>query len=428
MEVQLHYGRDSVRLEIPEANLAGFIRPRKGVGASTEDFLGNAISKASAVLNECIDGKCLGILLPDGTRDLPVQTVLSQLLPMCRKARGVLFFICTGTHTAETPGNQHIIDCIGVESAKAEIEQYEVIVHDCQSSPLVRAGSTQAGTEVIYNERLNEPDCFVVLSDVKHHYFAGYSNPIKNFMPGLCAFQTTRQNHSLTMGPRSRAGAHPWHTDPDLRDNPLACDQLEGMEMIAAGRTVFALVTISSDGAIQWADFGPAQTVTARAFDQADEWNCVKVGAVKKMIVSCGGLPNDVDLYIAQRALELTGRVVADGGQILFVAACPEGVGSERTRSQFYEKLICPLETITAADRQDYQLFSHKPWRFAQLIKRLDKLWLHSHIDAATIEKMHMHVCCDPKAVLNQWLADNPNEPVLIVDGANKLLLQIKPN
>ena len=37
------------------------------------------------------------------------------------------------------------------------------------------------------------------------------------------------------------------------------------------------------------------------------------VKPVDRLIVSPGGLPNDVDLYIAQRALELTKAAVADG-------------------------------------------------------------------------------------------------------------------
>ena len=289
MDLQLHYGLGHVRFKIPKANLAGFISPQKGNISSMTDSVKQAVAKMSVILSDCIDARCLGILLPDGTRDFPVQAVLQQLLPLCRKARCVLFYICTGTHNADTPGNGRFIECIHAESAKAGIGQFEMILHDCQSSPLVSAGTTKRGTQVIYNKRLDDADCFVVLSDVKHHYFAGYSNPIKNFMPGLCAFETTRQNHSWTMDPRSRAGVHPWHSNPDLRDNPLARDQLEGMEMIASGRDVFSLVTISSEGAVQWADFGPVQTVSAEAFDRVDGWNLIKVPAVRKMIVSAGG-------------------------------------------------------------------------------------------------------------------------------------------
>ena len=56
---------------------------------------------------------------------------------------------------------------------------------------------------------------------MKTHYFAGYSNPIKNFVPGICAFETTEKNHSLALHPHSSFGLHPWHSDlcSEIPDN-----------------------------------------------------------------------------------------------------------------------------------------------------------------------------------------------------------------
>ena len=49
-----------------------------------------------------------------------------------------------------------------------------------------------AGTDVHYN-RARRGGRLLVLSDVVC-YFAGYSNPIKNFVPGLC--RTVRPNRT----------------------------------------------------------------------------------------------------------------------------------------------------------------------------------------------------------------------------------------
>ena len=333
------------------------------------------------------------------------------------------FFICTGTHNANTPENRAIAEQINTEANKTVIKDYDIVAHDCQQADFVLAGTTRRGTEILYNARLQEPTVFLVLSDIKHHYFAGYSNPVKYFVPGLCAFETIEQNHSWTMNECSRAGAHPWHPNIAMRDNPLAQDQFEAMTVIAQERNVWAFVTLSTNGHIGWADFGPAQKVAAKAFLKADADNCFTVEPTQKIIVSPGGLPNDVDLYIAQRALELTSQVVCDGGEIMFVSACPNGVGSPRTKKQFYDKLICPLEEIEAAKQDDYQLFSHKPWRFARLIRRLERLWFYSQIKASKIERMHMTPCLNPQVIIDGWLGQNPEEKILVVDEANKTLL-----
>ena len=424
MEIPLHYGDGQIVLEIPQENVAEVIRPRHSDVSrqSNVEIVTEVIGKAAGFF-ENVKEQILGVLLPDGTRDFPLDDIFPSLFPLFADAQKIIFFICTGTHNADTPENRSIVEKIQAEAQRAAIEEYDIVAHDCQQADFVSAGNTQRGTEILYNRCLQEPTIFLVLSDVKPHYFGGYSNPIKNFVPGLCAFKTVEQNHSWTMDDNSCAGVHPWHFDVALRDNPLAQDQFEAMMVIVQDRPVWAVVTLSSEGSIQWADFGPAQEVTAKAFLKTDADNCFMAEPVRKMIVSPGGLPHDVDLYIAQRALELTAGVVCDGGEILFLTACPNGVGSLRTKKQFYDKLICPLEKIEATGQKDYQLFSHKPWRLARLIRRLERLWFYSQIKASEIEKMHMTPCLNPQVVIDGWLDQNPEEKILIVDGANKILL-----
>jgi len=55
---------------------------------------------------------------------------------------------------------------------------------------------TGSRTEVLFNALADDVDYFVVLSDVKVHYFAGYSNPVKNFVPGICTYGTAEQKKS----------------------------------------------------------------------------------------------------------------------------------------------------------------------------------------------------------------------------------------
>ena len=426
MEIPLHYGDGQIILDIPEENIADIIRPRYSdvAGQSNAGILKEAIDRSASIFTENIKDRVLGILLPDGTRDFPLDNILPQVFPLLVDAQKVIFFICTGTHNADTPENRTIVEKLRAQAQRVAITDYEIVAHDCRQADFISGGSTRRGTEILYNGHLQEPAVFLVLSDVKPHYFGGYSNPVKNFVPGLCAFKTTEQNHSWTMNDGSRAGAHPWHPDIGARDNPLAQDQFEAMTVIVGDRPVWAVVTLSTDSCVRWADFGLAQDVTGQAFEKIDAGDCFAVEPVRKMIVSPGGLPNDVDLYIAQRALELTAQVVADGGEILFLSACPNGVGSLRTKEQFYDKLIRPLEEIGVSDQKDYQLFSHKPWRFARLIRRLNRLWLYSQIQSSEIEKMHMATCLDPQIVVDEWIAQGWQEKIIIVDGASKVLLR----
>jgi nickel-dependent lactate racemase len=143
----------------------------------------------------------------------------------------------------------------------------------------------------------------------------------------------------------------------------------------------------------------------------------------ERLIVSPGGLPNDVDLYIAQRALELTKNAVIDGGEVLFLAACPNGIGEKKTMENFYDRLTLPLDEVLKSIESEYKLYSHKPYKFAQMIRRLRRIWMHSEIADDLVEAAHLYPTHDPQAVVDGWLAEQPGAKITIVDGANKIAL-----
>jgi nickel-dependent lactate racemase len=163
--------------------------------------------------------------------------------------------------------------------------------------------------------------------------------------------------------------------------------------------------------------------VTAEAIAQIDRQNTHTVRPVPRLIVSPGGFPNDISLYIAQRALELTKNAVTDGGEILFLAQCKDGVGEEHTLENFYNRLTAPLESILTSIESDYKLYSHKPYKFAQLIQRLSQIWMHSEIPDEMVEAAHLKPTKKPQAVIDKWLADDPDTKITIIDGANKIAL-----
>ena len=213
----------------------------------------------------------------------------------------------------------------------------------------------------------------------------------------------------------------------DLRarrgQDPLASDQLEGMRLIVKERPVFALVTITTSGQIRWTKFGPVEPVSAGAFATVDQRNTHTVTPVGRLIVSPGGLPNDIDLYIAQRALELTKDAVTDGGEILFLAACPNGVGEEKTMENFYHRLTMPIDEIFNSIESEYKLYSHKPYKFAQMIRRLKRIHMYSQIPDDLVRAAHLYPAHDPQSVVDNWLAGQPDAKITIVDGANKIAL-----
>ena len=425
MKVDLHYGDNFVSLQIPRANIERIIGPwYDDKAADNAAVISQALGREKIIdFQKKIAGRRLCVLLSDGTRDIPLDCLFGLLLPLLRGHCEIKFIICTGTHNADTEENKNIVKKIKLAAEKSGIGDFSIHVHDYRQADFITAGRTARNTPVMFNSLIENNDIFLVLSDIKCHYFAGYSNPIKNFVPGVCSFETTEQNHRLTLDENSTYGLHPWHRDKNRRNNPLAADQLEAMELIIKNRPVFVFATISTSGSIQWAGFGAAKDISTQAFDIVDRMNTHKVGPVEYLIVSPGGLPNDVNLYIAQRAIEMTKTAVKDGCQILFLSACPAGVGENQTMENFCNLLTAPVEQILKSVEGEYKLFSHKPYRFARLIRRLSRIWIYSQIPDSTVRAMHMHPTHQPQTVVDNWLAKDRNAKILVVDGANKVAL-----
>jgi nickel-dependent lactate racemase len=428
MKIDLHYGKGQLCLQVPQANIERIICPWQDDRQSD-----NQTCLQQALSGEQIEnfrqestGKRLCVLIDDGTRDEPFGDIFGHLFGILTESLQVRFLICTGTHDPDSAANVKIREQIQEAARQAGIKDFQIDAHDYRRDRFINAGTTSRGTEIVFNALADQADVFLVLSDVKVHYFAGYSNPIKNFVPGICAYRTTEQNHSLALDDRSTFGVHPWHRDNSRRNNPLAQDQLEGMRLIVKDRPVYALATISTAKKISWARFGPVETVGSEAFSVVDCRNTYTVEPISRLIVSPGGLPNDIDLYIAQRALELTKSAIVDGGEILFLAACPDGIGEKQTMENFYYRLTCPIDEVLRSIESRYKLYSHKPYKFAQMIKRLRRIWMYSQIPDNLVEAAHLYPTHQPQAVVDNWLTEQPDAKVIIVDGANKIALYAK--
>ena len=427
MEVKVTYGDGTIKLNIPDKNLAGIIEPKPtkttaDVLAGIEHVLDNPHGPS---LSEISRSKSVCVLVEDHTRDAPHWAMVSAVVPHLVDANRVQFIITTGSHEVQHPGNIEIVDMIKRVADDANLNNYVVTIHDCQSPDMVAMAKTSRGTPVIVNAAAVGHDVYVSLSDMKAHYFAGYSNVVKNFLPGVCGFKTIEANHALALNPRSTFGIHPFHPDETRRDNPLADDMREAMEMIAGEAKIFSVAIVSSNRKLVWADAGRPEPVAARGMELLDETSSFKVTPQTRIVVSPGGYPQDKSLYHAQRAIELTKNAVVDGGQILFLAECRDGVAPESAIENFYNKLTAPIETVITSISGKYHLYEHKAYKFAELLKRISSVRLYSKLDKDIVEAAHLESVEDSQLVIDEWVSENPDVKILVLDKGNKIAIYV---
>lgn len=417
------YGDGTVKLEIPDKNLAGVIEPKSA--KATDDVLAGIErvldNPHGPPLSEISKSKSVCVLVEDHTRDAPHWEMVSAVVPHLTNANRVQFIITTGSHEVNHPDNLEIVEMIKRLAGDAKLISYDVTIHDCKSPDVVDLGKTSRGSPVIVNAAAVGHDVYVSLSDMKAHYFAGYSNVVKNFLPGVCGFDTIEANHSLALEPRSTFGVHPFHPDESRRDNPLADDMREAMELIAREAKIFLVAIVSSNRKLVWADAGHPEPVTARGMELLDETSSFTVTPQTRIVVSPGGYPQDKSLYHAQRAIELTKNAVVDGGQILFLAECRDGIAPESAIENFYTKLTAPIDDVIKSISGEYHLYEHKAYKFAELMKRVSRVRLYSELDQETVEAAHLEVVKDPQSVIDEWIKEDPDVKILVLDKGNKI-------
>lgn len=427
----MKYGDTKLRFELPKHALLGswnLASVPVNTPKNPSALLRVALEQLSASgFEAALRGKRLGLLLADGTRAWDPELLLSALADHLRPAGSLLAILCTGTHDPESPHNLALAKRVEAQLKRDGLGA-EVHIHGAERDPHRLHGVTERGTQVQICSLTDACDLFLVLSDMKHHYFAGYSNPVKYYVPGIASMETARGNHSLAMEPESTQGRHPWHPDEAMRTNPLAEDMLEAFQMVVRERAHFALTTISAGAEasdLRWAGAGRTADAAGRGMVAVDELGSLQLPACPYLVVSAGGAPHDESLYTVQRALEMSRAAVREGGEVLFLAACPNGVGSEVARRNFYEPLCAPLDQIEAPSREDYLLYSHKPVKFAQLIGRLKRLHVHSELKPESIARIHMQPCDDPQSLIDAWVARlQPGEGIGFLDDASKLAIR----
>ena len=423
MEVNLRYGAGRVSLDVPDANVAGLYRPIRRTEEDARSPLSVLPETPEAnALSDAARGKSVLFFVADATRDEAHGDILEAGFRCLTGARSVTVAITTGSHKSDTPGNRAIVAAAAAAAERAGIAPPTVVVHDCRAARFTSHGTTSRGNEILLSDVLDPAEVLLVASDMKHHYFAGYSNPLKDFLPGIAAFDSIERNHRLALETDATFGRHPLHPDPKRRTNPVSEDMLEAFELASKGRPCHALITVTVDGKTAHAHLDTIREAAARGMTVVDEIGSFTVDRTDRLIVSAGGTPQDDTLYLSQRAVELTRAAAANGAEILLLAECAGGIADSKSAYEnFYLELTRPLPEVTRRIRDGYKLYQHKAYKFAELLQRIDALHLHSVLPESDVRAAHLTPASNAQAVVDGWLERDPDCRIACFDEANRL-------
>jgi nickel-dependent lactate racemase len=318
-------------------------------------------------------GQQVVIIVSDITRPCPTSRLLPALLSEVYASgvdqENIRIVFGLGSHRCLTSDEQAQI--VG-EDIFAQIH-----CGDIGTGPFVELGRTSRGTPVEVFRAVAEADLRVLVGNIEYHYFAGYTGGVKAVLPGVCSVETVRANHSWMVEDSAVAGR--------IEGNPVREDLEEAATLV---EPAFLLnVVLDGQKHIVHAVAGDVTLAHREGCRKVDELYRVPIKKTADIVLaSAGGWPKDINLYQAHKALENAARAVRDGGTIILVAKCEEGIGQAR----FAEWLTCgdPPDEILRRINQHFVLGGHKAAAIAKIRRRGVRLLLVSDLDKQTVRAM----------------------------------------
>lgn len=329
-EINMEYGQGSMKAFVEEKNILQVIESNAFKKEKTEDeiiseALNNPIDskRLKYIVNE---GETVCIIISDITRSWQkpykfLYKIVDELNEGGVKDENITFLCAQGTHRKQTKEEHEIL--LGEKLSK----RFEVIDHDCfDEENIVYLGDTSYGTPVIVNKKAMQCDHIVITGAIIYHFLVGWSGGKKSILPGISSFKTISHNHSLSLNEGIGSGTRECVCSGNIIKNPVHNDMMEAAAMVKP--SFMFNVVMGPDGNIARAVSGnyiTAHEAGRKLVDSIDGVNIEKKSDI--VIASAGGFPKDINLYQSIKTLINAKEAVVDGGTIIVLTQCGEGIG-----------------------------------------------------------------------------------------------------
>jgi nickel-dependent lactate racemase len=325
--LELGYGPEAIKFDYDGARFDVLAPDEREAHPLTDAEIGAALDAPidSRPLEDLVAvGDSVLIVASDATRATGSPQIINLL---------VRRLIQNGT----APGEIAIIFATGIHRPVRPEEKLELlspfiaqrirtIDHDAyDASQLIQIGVNASGAAVEVNRAFKEFSKVILTGAVGFHYFAGFTGGRKAICPGLASAETIKATHMLALdfergGRRAGVGAGL------LSGNAVN----EECERVAAMIDPEFLVNAIVDdrGRVEQVFAGDWRAAHARACEVYVSSHAQRIPEKRELvIVSCGGLPYDINMIQAHKALDMAAHACVDGGTIVFLAACGDGLG-----------------------------------------------------------------------------------------------------
>jgi nickel-dependent lactate racemase len=303
--------------------------------------------------------KSVCVVASDQTRPVPtnliLEGVINELFDYRIQEKQITILIATGLHRPAS--NEERARILG-DIVNSDINVVNHIATDAKS--LVSLQNLEVKGPIFINKNYIDSDLRILTGYVEPHFFFGFSGGNKSIVPGIAGAETILANHSAEniASPYARFGSY--------KKNPLAIQSAKIAKMVGIDFAVNVCINETHD--ITQVAAGEVNAVHNRLVD-FQSTHMFKEIPKPYDIVICGngGYPLDLNLYQAVKSMAIGEIAVKQGGTIISVNECREGVGlgqdrfkelifSGKTPKEIYNKIL--RKEIVVADQWEIQVLT----------------------------------------------------------------------
>ena len=316
--IDLPYGDETVSVDIPASNLRSILSPNAVPGVESLDAeIQRALShpiEAPLLRDAARDAGQVLIIADDMTRLTPVDRIIPHVLDELNLAgvrdEQVTVMIALGTHRpmTETEIQQRFGDPV--------LSRVNVINSPWQDPEQMQdLGYTEHGTPISIARMAIDADIVIGLGSIVPHHIPGFSAGAKIVQPGISGAATTGATHFLsTRTRRSYLG---------LVENVIRHE----METIAdlIGLTAVLNTILNQDGEVVATVYGDHRAAFRRGVEHSQSVYGVTFPEQADIVIA-SSYPCDIEFWQAHKTLYPADIAVREGGTIIVLTPCPEGV------------------------------------------------------------------------------------------------------
>ncbi len=364
--MKLDYGREGLEIKLDsDWNITIFHPIEQEAYYNPIEKIRESINKPinSLTLKEIIKNKKsvekVCIVASDATRPVPSHLILEALIAELNdcgiNSDQIKILIATGFH--RTSRGEELERILG-NNLINRIRTVDHIATDKDS--MLSLGTTSDNFPIFINKHYFEADLKILTGYVEPHFFFGFAGGRKSLIPGIAGAETLQHNHSAEniASPYARFGI--------FKENPLHQHSIEISRKVGVDFIVnvcinerHEIVQVAS-GNFEKAHENLVNYQLKHIFREIEEPYDI-------VICGNGGYPLDLNLYQAVKSMAIGEMAVKEGGTIISVNECADGIGigqdkfkelifSEMAPEVIHEKIL--RKEIIVPDQWEIQILA----------------------------------------------------------------------